>query len=54
LSINETNTEEICVGTKIIDMCGKILSAVSDLPEIRALKLESYWILTNLSFGTFD
>lgn len=37
-----------------MDLCGKVISAVSDCDQVYFMKLEVYWILTNLSVGDED
>jgi hypothetical protein len=48
----ETNDLILC--TRIVDICGQILPLMSDTAECKAMKLEAYWILTNLALGPPD
>ena len=54
MSIEDIQLNEVCTETKLIDLCARIISFANETAEIKVMKLEAYWILTNLCMASAD
>jgi hypothetical protein len=54
VSLEDAQINEICTQTKLIDLCARIISFANETYDFKVMKLEAYWILTNLCMGTAD